>query len=107
MANETAKTSGGKTLAQKVYDFMDANMQAMKADSPNRDADANEKQGLIDVSNAIAFAVEEVMKGPFLPLAAPGDITLTTMCPTPGGPVPVPATGSIVQNIQNPKYPFK
>ena len=104
MANKTPSSAGGKLLATEIFSFMKDNIDAMKKDGANRDAAVNETQGTQDIANAIAFAIEKVLAGPFLPLAAPGDVTLTTVL-APSGVAP--AMGTVNMNLVNPKYVFK
>lgn len=102
MANKTPSSPGGKLLATEIFAFMKGNVDAMKSDGANRDAAINETQGTQDMANAIAFAIEKVMSGPFAPLVAPKDIVLTTVV----AGAPVPALGTINMALVNPKYVF-
>ena len=65
MASKTPSSAGGSQLAGEILDFMKANIAAMKSDSPNRDAAANEEQGMKDIANAIAFGIEKVFTNTF------------------------------------------
>ena len=97
MPNKTATTTGGKLLAKEVLSFMQDNIDAMKSDGANRDAEKNEKQGIEDIANAIAFAIEKVMGGP--PMVSPGpSVQLLSTAPV---------TGTIDLSLANPKYVFK
>lgn len=99
MANKTPNTIGGKVLASEIYDFMKSNVDDMKSNGANRDAEKNEEQGNRDLANAIAFAIENVFKSQII---IPGPATPTPLITGTG-----PVTGAIDLSMANPKYVFK
>lgn len=99
MARKKPRTVGGKTLAIELTSFIKENINEMK--KSNASAADNEKNGIEDMANVIAFAIEKVMSG--MLVVVPGPTTTTPLITPVGGPV----AGAIDLSLANPKYTFK
>jgi hypothetical protein len=76
-------TLGGFNLSKKIADFMKVNVEEIK-NKPVKDAD-----GIKDMADAIAFAIEEAMKQQFI---CPNPVSSMTLL---AGPTPVTGTISV------------
>jgi len=92
MARQTPETSGGKLLASDIKGFIQANIEEMKKSKD--DAATNEKVGIEDISNAIAFGIEKVMKNLFTITPTPQKAPVVSSLGAPVGGVLDLSTGA-------------